>query len=278
MGQIIHYFRMLRVQDWILGYFFIPVIGSIAVVGISPVLLITAAVSFSVLAFGFVINNVADTEIDRCHAGKCRDNKNPLAASQITPRGSWCLTALLAVIPLLISWLCNLLAFLFVSCTLVLFVMYSVHPFRLKERYLIDILTHGIMAGALLFFIGYTLPRPDVPVISPGPLALAALFTGIGCMALVVHQIGDYAEDSGTTMTTIVRMGKTRGWILLATLFLLSMICLAIVHLIITLELWVFLGSLALFAIPVFLLRDEIRNDFFQRPAPESVPVPADET
>lgn len=277
MGQIIHYFRMLRVQDWILGYFFIPVIGSIAVAGISPVLLVTAAVSFSILAFGFVINNVADTEIDRCHASKCRDNKNPLATSKITARGSWCLTALLAIIPLLIAWLCNPPAFLFVSCTLVLFAAYSIHPLRLKERYVVDILTHGIMAGALLFFIGYTLPRPDVPIFSPGPLALAALFTGIGCMALVVHQIGDYADDFGKTTTTIVRMGKTRGWILLATLFLLSMVCLAVVHLIITLEPWVLLGSLALFAIPVFLLRNEIRKDFFRTPAPETVPVPVNE-
>ena len=276
MEQALQYIRMLRVQDWILGYFFIPVIGSIAAIGISPLLLVTAAVSFSILAFGFVINNVSDTEIDRCHAGKCQENKNPLAASHVTLRGSWCLTALLAGIPLIIAWLSNPPAFLFVSCTLVLFAAYSIPPFRLKERYLIDILTHGIMAGALLFFIGYTLPRPDVPVLSPGPLALAALFTGIGCIALVVHQIGDYEEDCGTTMTTIVRMGKTRGWILLSLLFLLSMVCLAIVHLVISLELWVLLGSLALFAIPVFLLRNEIRKDFFPGSRKDTAPVSAD--
>ena len=273
MGQALHYIRMLRVQDWILGYFFIPVIGTIAAAGITPGLLVTAVVSFTILAFGFVINNVADMEIDRCHAGKCQENKNPLAASHVTLRGSWGLTVLLAVIPLLTAWLCNPPAFFFVSCTLVLFAAYSIHPFRIKERYLLDILTHGIMAGALLFFIGYTLPRPDLPILSPGPLALAALFTGIGCMALVVHQIGDYAEDVGNTTTTIIRMGKARGWILLGILFLLSMVSLAIVHLIITLELWVLLGSLALFAIPVFLLRNEIRKDFF--PGPQQDPSPA---
>jgi 4-hydroxybenzoate polyprenyltransferase len=276
MGQIVHYIRMLRVQDWIFGYFFIPIIGSIAVTGISPVLLVTAAVSFFVLAFGFVINNVADAEIDRCHAGKFRENKNPLASASLTTRESWSLAALLAAIPLVISWLCNPPAFLFVSCTLALFAAYSANPFRLKERYLIDIGTHGIMAGAFLFFIGYTLPRPDVPFLSPGPLALAALFTGIGCIALVVHQIGDYADDLGTTTTTVVRMGKSRGWILLATLVLLSLVCLAIVHLIIVLELWVLAGSLALFVIPVFLLKNEIRRDFFPAPVPPDVSPPAD--
>ncbi|MFA4860848.1 hypothetical protein [Methanoregula sp.] len=51
MGQALHYIRMLRVQDWILGYFFIPIIGTIAAAGITPGLLVTAVVSFTILAF-----------------------------------------------------------------------------------------------------------------------------------------------------------------------------------------------------------------------------------
>ena len=58
-------FRMLRIEDWIFGYFFIPIIGAVAAAGDPAALRVTAIVSACILAFGFVINNVADVEIDR---------------------------------------------------------------------------------------------------------------------------------------------------------------------------------------------------------------------
>jgi 4-hydroxybenzoate polyprenyltransferase len=75
MSSASSYFKMMRVEDWIVGYFFIPLIGTISITGISPVLWITAIVSVCILAFGFVINNVADVEIDRQHVTKCEANK-----------------------------------------------------------------------------------------------------------------------------------------------------------------------------------------------------------
>ena len=272
MGSIAGYFRMMRVDDWLFGYFFIPLIGTVAAAGITPVLWITAVVSAGALAFGFVINNVADIEIDLCHADKCKANKNPLATQKVTTRGTTLLLILLALIPLCLSLLCTLTAFLCVTATLGLFAAYSVRPFRLKERYLLDLFTHGIMAGALLFLIGYTLPGTGDPLISPKVISLAVLFTGIGCMALLVHQIGDYAEDREYSPTTVVRLGKKKAWVMLVALFSLTLTCLAIVHSIVVLELWVLFGSVVLFAIPLFLLRNEIREDFFPSVHPAKEP------
>jgi 4-hydroxybenzoate polyprenyltransferase len=258
-----NYFRLIRVKDWAGGYFFLPLVGSIASTGISPALIWTAVVSMCLLAFCFVINNMADTEIDRFHGGKCQSNKNPLATNDVTISGTWFLMAFFAIVPLAISLGSGALPFVFVICALFLFTAYSVRPFRLKERYLVDLATHGIMMGGLLFVIGYFLPSAEVSLISPDCLALTALFTCIGCMALVVHQIGDYHEDFGHTPTSVVRMGKPWGWRVFVFFFILSLICLAMVHLIISLALWVLFGSASLFAIPLFLLRDEIMHDFF---------------
>ncbi len=258
-----NYFRLIRVQDWIGGYFFLPLIGSIASTGISRALLWTAVVSMCLLAFCFVINNMADTEIDRCHGGKCQSNKNPLATNGMTLRGTWFLMTFLAIVPLAISLWSGALTFVFVICALFLFTAYSVRPFRLKERYLIDLATHGIMMGGLLFVIGYILPSAGISILSPDCLALTTLFTCIGCMALVVHQIGDYHEDFGYTPTSVVRRGKPWGWRVFVFFFILSLVSLAMVHMVISLGVWVLSGSVGLFAIPLFLLRGEIQHDFF---------------
>lgn len=254
------YFRMLRVEDWLFGYFFIPLIGTIAAAGITPVLLVTAAISACTLGFGFVINNLADVEIDRLHTAKCDTNKNPLATDEVTIRGTWILCILLALVPLALAIWYGVTAFFCVAATLALCAAYSVYPFRLKERYLLDLISHGLMFGALLFLIGYTLPDPAVPLLSAPAVSLALLFTFIGCMALLVHQIGDYNHDHGHSATTVVQIGKKRGWILLMAFFVLSLGTLAAVNAIVLLEPWMLWGAVVLFAIPVFLLRNEIRN------------------
>jgi len=79
-------------------------------------------------------------------------------------------------------------------------------------------------------------------------------------MALLVHQIGDYNHDHGHSATTVVQIGKKRGWILLMAFFVLSLGTLAAVNAIVLLEPWMLWGAVVLFAIPVFLLRNEIRN------------------
>ncbi|MCX6689874.1 MAG: UbiA family prenyltransferase [Methanoregula sp.] len=257
------YLRMMRIEDWIIGYFFIPLIGTIAVAGISPLLWITAIVSACILAFGFVINNLADVEIDRKHTAKCEANKNPLVNQSVTIAGTRCLLVLLAVIPLVLSLFYSVPAFFCIAITLIVWAAYSVSPFRLKECYLLDLATHAIMAGPMLFLIGYTLADPNVPLLTPAAISLCILFTCIGCIALLVHQIGDYDQDRGHSTTTVVQIGKKKGWVLLAALFLISLASLFGVHSVIALEPWVLLGSIALFTIPVFTLRHEIRRDFF---------------
>jgi 4-hydroxybenzoate polyprenyltransferase len=263
------YVRMLRVQDWIFGYFFIPIIGGIAAAGVTPILVPVAVISFCIFAFGFVINNVADVEIDRLHTVKCRLQKNPLVSQTVTLGGTWILLVLLALVPLCLSLALSVPAFFCVAAALVLFTIYSIQPFRFKERYVLDLIIHGFMMGTTPFLAGYLLPSPAIPLLSAKMVSLGVLFTCIGCMALLVHQIGDYREDYGHSTTTVVQLGKRKSWCLLAVLAALSLIALAAVNLVVMLEPWVLWGSVALFAIPVYLLHNDIREDFMGGPVPD---------
>ena len=119
------------------------------------------------------------------------------------------------------------------------------------------------MAGPMLFLVGYTLAGRDLSLLSGRVVSLIVLFGCIGCMALLVHQIGDYDQDRGHSTTTVVQIGKKNGWLLLAALFALSLVSLVAVAMIVNLGSWVFWGAIALFAIPLFQLRNEIRRDFF---------------
>ena len=262
MGLARNYVKMMRVEDWIFGYFFIPIIGSIAATGLSEYLLWTALVAFCTIAFGFVVNNFADIEIDRCHSCKQKTNKNPLVSNTVSVNGTWLLMALLVAIPLTICLFLSLPAFFFTACALVLLLAYSLPPIRSKERYIADIATHGLMFGAFPFLIGYTLLAPGIALFDVRPLALCALFTIIGCLALIVHQMSDYAEDLNCSPTTIVRIGKQQGWRIFAVFFGLALISLWIVCLLLNLPAFMLYGSIALFVIPIYTLKDSMQTDY----------------
>jgi 4-hydroxybenzoate polyprenyltransferase len=262
MGLARNYIRMMRVEDWIFGYFFIPIIGSIAAIGLSESLVWTAFVSFCVIAFGFVINNYADVEIDRCHSQKQKTAKNPLAANIVSVNGTRVLMTLLVGLPLVICLILSLPAFFFTVCTLVLLLAYSLQPLRLKERYIADIVTHGLMFGTFPFLIGYTLLTPGIALLEVRPLALCILFTIIGFLALIVHQIYDYAEDVGCSPTTIVRIGMRHGWRIFAVFFSMALISLGVVCVLLNLPSFMLYGSLTLFIIPIYTLKDRMRTDY----------------
>lgn len=262
MGLAGNYFRMMRVEDWIFGYFFIPIIGSIAAIGLSKSILWTALVAFCTIAFGFVINNYADIEIDRCHSHKQKTNKNPLVSNVVSVNGTCVLMVLLVALPLAVCFFLSLPAFFFTACALVLLLVYSLPPVRSKERYIADIATHGLMFGTFPFLIGYTLLSPGIELFAVRPMTLCILFTIIGCLALIVHQMYDYAEDAGCSPTTVVRIGKRRGWRIFAVFFGLALISLGIACVLLNLPSYILYGSLALFVIPIYTLKDRMRTDY----------------
>ncbi|MBT8506880.1 hypothetical protein AZH53_00355 [Methanomicrobiaceae archaeon CYW5] len=213
---------MLRTGDWIKFYPLFPLAGACLAAGVVTDMVTVVVLFCFVTAYGFVINNLYDVEIDRRHAGKTAGGKNPLTGSGVTMRGTQVLCAALAVIPLLVSFAISIAGFLFTLLSLAALTAYSARPLRLKDRFAADILCHGIMFGGLPFLAGYTLAGGDLTSIFSPAVAYAVLCTLICCEALIIHEILDYHEDLGTTYTTVVGIGLRNGVGLLAIVAALS--------------------------------------------------------
>ena len=134
--------------------------------------------------------------------------------------------AVLAGIPLIVSFTISGTGFIFTLLCLVALTLYSATPARLKDRFAADIICHGLMFGGLPFLAGYTLAGGGIPALASLPAAGALLCTFICCEALIAHEIMDYHEDLGTTYTTVVGIGLKNGIILLGITAVASVVAL----------------------------------------------------
>jgi len=147
-----------------------------------------------------VINNYFDVEIDIKHQEKVELDKNPLAGGHVTKRGTLLLSAGLVAVAAVLSARMSVYGLLFTFLSILTLTLYSAEPLRLKDRFLVDILTHGVMFGGFPFLAGFTLAGTDVFLSLQMPMAVASLCTIICCEALIAHEINDYREDLGNTL------------------------------------------------------------------------------
>ena len=221
------YLKMLRVKEWIKFFTLIPLTGAILAHATPSVLILVGIIFFCVIGYGFVINNYFDIEIDKRNMKKVRMGKNPLSAGKITKEGTLMLMGVLLVIPIALSCFLTLSGVLFTVLSISFLTLYSINKYiRLKERFIVDIITHGLMFGLLPFLAGFTLAGGNLNTLT---LLVASLFMIIGCEALLTHQINDYGEDFGNSSTTVVRVGLKRGWAMLVFFVLLSIVNLELI-------------------------------------------------
>jgi 4-hydroxybenzoate polyprenyltransferase len=224
------YLKMLRVKEWIKFFAPIPLIGAILAPATPFVLISVGVIFFCVIAFGFVVNNYFDIEIDLRNTKKVRRGNNPLSSGRVTKRGTFALMCLLLAIAIALACFLSpgISGVLFTLLSISLLTLYSVNHIRLKERFIVDILTHGLMFGLFPVLAGFTLAGGDLNL-NTHILLVAALFMIIGCESLLTHQINDYEEDLGYSSTTVVKVGLKKGWVLLASAVLLSIAILELI-------------------------------------------------
>ncbi len=226
----LEYLKMLRVREWIKFFAPIPLIGAILAPATPFVLISVGVIFFCVIAFGFVVNNYFDVEIDLRNTKKVRRGNNPLSSGRVTKRGTFALMCVLLAIAIALACVLSpgINGVLFTLLSISLLTLYSVNHIRLKERFIVDILTHGLMFGLFPVLAGFTLAGGDLNL-NTHILLIAALFMIIGCESLLTHQINDYEEDLGYSSTTVVKVGLKKGWVLLASVVLLSIAILELI-------------------------------------------------
>jgi len=227
MNKLQGYWRMLRPGDWVKFYPLFPLAGAFLAAGPSSGLIAVFALFFCVTAYGFVINNLYDAEIDKRHAGKTKQGKNPFADGSISKGEVVGMCMALAGLPLLASFAVPGMGSVFILLCLIALTLYSAPPLRFKDRFAADIICHGVMFGGLPFLAGYILAGGAITELLSFPVASALICTLLCCEALIVHEILDYHDDLETTYTTVVGIGLRNGCLLLGATAVLSVVAFA---------------------------------------------------
>ena len=187
-------------------YFLFMVIGG-AFIGchthIQMMKLFSGIVSaFFVWQFTIIVNDISDEKID-----KKLKKKRPLVIGSITKFDYMSIAVFLGMYSILFAILIDLTSFLIVLLCVLLAILYSIPPFRLRNT-LLGTFFIGI-GSSLLFFLGY--------FSQGGILNFEIIFIGVtiflvGSLATTVKDITDYEGDKRYGVKNIFTIfGKKRG-------------------------------------------------------------------
>jgi 4-hydroxybenzoate polyprenyltransferase len=164
---------------------------------ILPVLLFVAVSSI----FGFVINDIADAELDR-KAGKLR---NPVASGDLSVVAAWALVVVILGIAALSIYLLSFPNRLLGILVILLCAGYS-FGLRAKTRPGLDVVWHAFVT-AICVVMAYSVYRP-LDFVGAG---LSVTLFLISMFAELVNEIRDYDSDRGMIRTTVTLIGKKRA-------------------------------------------------------------------
>jgi 4-hydroxybenzoate polyprenyltransferase len=164
---------------------------------ILPVLLFVAVSSI----FGFVINDIADAELDR-KAGKLR---NPVASGDLSVAAAWVLVVVLLGLATLSIYLLSFLNRLLGILVIMLFGGYS-FGLRVKARPGLDLVWHASW-NATYGVMAYSVYRP-LDFVGVG---LSGMLLLLSMLAELVNEIRDHDSDRDMIRTTVTLVGKKRA-------------------------------------------------------------------
>jgi len=159
LEKLINIVRALRITEW-RAYVGIAVYGALLssndileTLEILPPLMIGV---FLYMASAYLANNVFDVKGDSL--SKRKSTKNPFTTGSLTLSEGIAVTLITSSLGILfVIMTTNSLAAVSYIIGLFLALMYSIPPVRLKERVILDLLSHSIFFGAALFLFGFFL-------------------------------------------------------------------------------------------------------------------------
>ncbi len=241
----IYYLKMLRIEDWIKGYFWIPIIGVILISPSFKNLFLVGIIFFFATGYAFAVNNYFDAEIDKKHKEKVKLGINPLANNIINKKNVLRLLIFLALTPLILSIMISFNGFILVFLSLFISTLYSMSRIRLKERPGLDIISHGLMFGFFPFLAGVVLAGGTFDILM---ILIALLFFIMLINGLLMHQIIDYHYDFRHTNNFTLKIGREISVLFFLLFSGLAILCLQIISNFFFLEAWLF------YVIAIFLV------------------------
>jgi 4-hydroxybenzoate polyprenyltransferase len=152
----------------------------------------------SLLALGYLLNDLSDISIDKA-AGKKR------AVHRIPKAHAWLVAAMLTVIVVGSLWPYllrpSLTAELSVAASIFLASAYSLRPFRLKERGWVGL----VAASAAQRSLPAIVAAISLDIVEPATVAMTLVFFMNGLRYIILHQVIDAESDHATHVHTFMR-------------------------------------------------------------------------
>ena len=201
------FLKYYRMKDW-RGYFFMGVFGFIVAKGfLFPFLdiILFFIIGVLLLAFGFSINNFFDIKEDR--------EKGEVKNLLIQNKKNFFFSVSPGILALLLSIYFGTKIFFFVLVAGLIGFFYSAPPLRMKSKPFLDLISHGLFAGALIFLFPLLIFSPKLTLFHY-LIALSLFYLSVTLE--IRNHLEDYQSDLQAGLkTTVCLLGYENSEILL---------------------------------------------------------------
>jgi len=213
IGRLIKTFKslakILRPRTFLLFIVISPLGSIVASLGNLIDGLISMMFSGFISAFGLVLNDVEDAELDVL-AGKYR---NPIAFGDLSRRSGYLIVSVFLLLSISMIPLLN--SYNKILGIIVMFLFYSYSSgIRAKSKPILDIAYHGLCL-AIFAVMGYVSQRP--PDISC--LLFSAIIFFLSSVSQLLQEIRDWEFDRKSIETTVTKLGRKYSLILCLVFF-----------------------------------------------------------
>ncbi len=175
------YFRLLRPVAWIT--FLLPFSIGFGLGATSDIILLQVLFSFiafsSWMSFSFILNALADKNVDKLHDGRSKDMNlayQSIVTGEISEKNAIFISILFLIVSIVFAFFVNTLFFFLILIVDVVGYIYSIPPLRFKAKPIGDILCNAA-AGGLIFIAGLSIGGGNMhPLIIFGAFVMTTIF------------------------------------------------------------------------------------------------------
>ena len=229
MRPFSQYLQLLRVESWI-GMYFVFAIGTVAFKLPSLTAFVSFSISLILAVCGiFIVNQYFDREIDKNNIRKT----NFFSFRNISSTKVFVINFSLFFLSILIIFFVNVIALPVFSVGILMGLLYSIPPFRLKCVPIADFIIAGIGSGVIPFIIGLQASNQLTFDLSFPFMQRNYQDAFFCCVPLLIffsathllQCIGDYETDKKSKIETfVVKYGKRKSVKIVLLSFLISAI------------------------------------------------------
>lgn len=227
--KVVGFIRLSRYQDYLafvtvltlLGWFFS---GMTLTTEATLKVLIILIANLLAVGFTFMINDIEDADDDALNPDKAK--RNPVSAKILSEPLAYAAALAVAILCYLLFYSQNTISFVMGAATLILGILYSWRPVRLKSIPILDLVSHSLMLAGFQFIAAYFVFIPDSGVSIRWVLPLI-LVVAVSMYGELFNELRDFHFDQKAGLLhTAALLGKNYTKLLMNTLLGIAVVVL----------------------------------------------------